>query len=98
MRGNVPREWAWFCNRELGVPEAADLFEDVAPDTALARSTRPPSEVVEHIRTTSSYLELDDDRRKRLEQRLREIIESAGGYRSTIYALLVTARAVPARP
>ena len=51
-----------------------------------------------HVRTSSAFLELAPDRREWLEGRFREIIGAAGGYRNTIYAVLVTARAVPAGP
>jgi ubiquinone/menaquinone biosynthesis C-methylase UbiE len=97
-RDNVSEVWAWFCHRELRVPEAAELFEDVRIATEARDLDETADEALAHLRTTSQYLHLDQPRRDRLEERQREIIDAAGGYRDTIYALLVTARAVPPRP
>jgi ubiquinone/menaquinone biosynthesis C-methylase UbiE len=97
-RDNVSEVWAWLTQHDLAVPEAAALFTDVRIETRSREITETADEVMEHVRTTSSYLELDEARRERLEQRHREIIDAAGGYRETIHAMLVTARAVPAGP
>ncbi len=97
-RDNVSEVWAWLCNHDLGVPEAAGLFEAVRIETRAREIDETADEVLAHVRTASAYLELDQARRDRLEERHRAAIDAAGGYRTTIHALLVTARAVPARP
>ena len=97
-RDNVSEVWAWLCNHDLGRPEAAALFDDVRVETRPREIDETADEVLAHVRTSSAYLELDEERRRRLEERHREAIDAAGGYRTTVHALLVTARAVPARP
>jgi SAM-dependent methyltransferase len=97
-RDNVSEVWAWFCHRDLGVPEAVALFDDVSIATEAREIEETADEALAHLRTTSQYLQLDQARRDRLEERQREVIDAAGGFRETIYALLVTARAVPPRP
>jgi SAM-dependent methyltransferase len=96
--GNLSEAWAWLTSHELAVPQAAALFDDVRVATTPREVDETAEEVLEHIRTTSSYLQLDEGRRELIEQRHREIIDAAGGFRATIYGLLVTARAVPAGP
>jgi SAM-dependent methyltransferase len=97
--GNVSEVWSWFFpSHDLAVPEAAGLFADVHVHSSARELDETADEVLEHLRTTSSYLELDDGRRERLEQRQRAAIDAAGGFRTTIHALLVTARAVPSHP
>jgi ubiquinone/menaquinone biosynthesis C-methylase UbiE len=95
---NLSEVWAWLTHHDLAVPGAAELFDGVRVETSPREIEETADEVLEHIRTTSSYLELDEAGRERLEQRHRELIDAAGGFRATIYALLVTARAVPAAP
>jgi SAM-dependent methyltransferase len=97
-RGNLSEVWAWLSNHELGEAAAAGLYEDVRLEVRSHEIDETADEALAHLRTASAYLELDDARRERLEQRHRDAIDAAGGFRTTIYALLVTARAVPARP
>ena len=97
-RGNVSEIWAWLSNRDLVDPAAAESFADVRVETRPREIDEDADEVLSHLRTTSAYLELDEPRRLRLEECHRAVIDAAGGYRTTLYALLVTARAVPARP
>jgi ubiquinone/menaquinone biosynthesis C-methylase UbiE len=97
-KGNISEIWSWISQHGLAAPEAADLFEDAEIWTEPREIDETVDEVIAHIATTSAFLQLDDERRRRLEARYREVLAPVGGYRATIYALLVTARAVPARP
>ena len=93
-RANVSEVWAWVAQRELGRPEAALLFHDTRIESVPVEGERTAEQSLALIRTTSSYLRLDDQRRRLLERRLSAMIERAGGtVRSTNYATLVTARA-----
>ena len=97
-RANVSDVWAWLCGRDLAAPGTSRLFEDAALETEAREIDETADEVLAHVRTSSAFLELAPDRREWLEGRYREIIGAAGGYRNTLYAVLVTARAVPAGP
>jgi ubiquinone/menaquinone biosynthesis C-methylase UbiE len=92
-RGNISEVWAWFEKSDKGRPEAAELFSDVEIVNVRLEHRETARELVEHIRTTSSYLGLDTKRQERLEERIVAAVESAGGTsRSTSFAVLVTAR------
>ena len=92
-RGNISEVWAWFEKSDKGRPVAAELFSDVEIVNVRLEHRETARELVEHIRTTSSYLGLDTKRRERLEERIVAAVESAGGTcRSTSFAVLVTAR------
>lgn len=92
-RGNVSELWAWITTRELGRPEAADLFGDVRLEHVAIDLEESAEELLALMRTTSPYLRLDHPRRAVLEERLTELVEDAGGvYRSTLFATLATAR------
>jgi ubiquinone/menaquinone biosynthesis C-methylase UbiE len=92
--GNVSELWAWLAKHELARPEAATLFENVELARVPIDAEETSEELLALLRTTSSYLRLDRDRRRLLERRLTAAIEDAGGtYRSTTFATLVTAQA-----
>jgi SAM-dependent methyltransferase len=92
-RGNISEVWAWFEKSDKGRPVAAELFADVELAKVRVEHQETALELVEHIRTTSSYLRLDATRRERLEKRIVAAVERAGGTcRSTSFAVLVTAR------
>jgi SAM-dependent methyltransferase len=92
-RGNVSEVWAWLCQRDLANAEATGLFADVQVRRVGIDEERTADELLGVIRTTSSYLGLDRERRERLERRLTAIVDRAGGrLRSTRFATLVTAR------
>jgi ubiquinone/menaquinone biosynthesis C-methylase UbiE len=96
-RENVSEVWAWFEKSDKARPEAAQLFGDVEIAKVRLEHDETAAELIEHIRTTSSYLGLDAPRRERVEERIAAAVESAGGSaRSTSFATLVTARARPA--
>ena len=97
-RADVSEVWSWLNGRELAAPGTSRLFEDAVIETEAREIDETAEEVLAHVRTSSAFLELEADRREWLEGRYREIIGAAGGYRNTIYAVLVTARAVPAGP
>lgn len=97
-RGDVSEVWAWLCRRDLAAPGTDRLFGEATIETEAHDVDETADEVLAHMRTSSAFLGLAPDRREWLEGRYREIIDAAGGYRNTIYAVLVTARAVPAGP
>jgi ubiquinone/menaquinone biosynthesis C-methylase UbiE len=93
-RANVSEVWGWLTQHELARPEAASLFEDVRITGVAVEQEQSLEAALALTRTTSRYLELEDDRRLRLEQRLTDAIMRAGGtIRSKGQATLVTARA-----
>jgi ubiquinone/menaquinone biosynthesis C-methylase UbiE len=93
-RGNVSAVWAWFEKSDKARPEAAELFEDVEIENVRIEHAETAAQLIEHLRTTSSYLALDAPRQKRFEERTAAAVEKAGGTcRSTSFATLVTARA-----
>jgi ubiquinone/menaquinone biosynthesis C-methylase UbiE len=93
-RANVSDVWAWVTHHDLGRPEAASLFDDARITGVPVDDEETSEEVINLIRTSSSYLGLDLDRRGVLERRLTAVIERAGGtFRSRSHAVLVTARA-----
>ena len=62
------------------------------------RAEETADEALALVRTTSSYLALDGARRAGLERRLAAAIARAGGsFRSTMHAVLVTARRAESR-
>jgi ubiquinone/menaquinone biosynthesis C-methylase UbiE len=92
-RHNVSELWAWLERRDLGRPEAAELFEDVDVKRLQVERESTPDEALAFVRTTSADLSLDAARRELLERRLSAVLEVAGGtYRWTASATLVTAR------
>jgi ubiquinone/menaquinone biosynthesis C-methylase UbiE len=92
--GNVSEAWAWLNQRDaLARPEAAELFTDVRLTTAASEEEETAERLLAVTRTTSMYLSLDLDERRRLEQGLVSVIDGAGGSLPvTLYAVLVTAR------
>ena len=97
-RADISEVWGWLNGRELAAPGTSGLFEPADVETEPRDIDETADEVLAHVRTSSAFLELAPEQREWLEGRYREIIGAAGGYRNTIYAVLVTARAVPARP
>ncbi len=97
-RGDISEVWGWLCRRDMAAPGADRLFERADIETVAHDIDETADEVLAHVRTSSAFLQLAPDRAEWLEGRLREIIGAAGGYRATIHATLVTARAVPAGP
>jgi ubiquinone/menaquinone biosynthesis C-methylase UbiE len=92
-RGNISEVWAWFEKSDKGRPVAAELFADVELARVRLDLRETATQLIEHIRTTSSYLGLDTEQRERLEERIAAAVQQAGGIcRSTMFAVLVTAR------
>jgi SAM-dependent methyltransferase len=91
--GNVSELWSWLTRHDLARAEAAELFEDVRLATVAEELDETAAELIALIRTTSTYLALDQARRDRLESRITSAIDDAGGtLRTTIHAVLATAR------
>ncbi|MDQ3822314.1 MAG: hypothetical protein M3321_03635 [Actinomycetota bacterium] len=94
-RANISEVWAWFEKSDKGRPEAAELFGEVELSRVRIEHEETAAELIDQFRTTSSYLGLDAKRRRRLEERLADAVESVGGVaRSTSFAVLATARAL----
>ena len=92
-RGNVSELWAWLSHRDIARPEAAALFEDVRLRTVQIQTEETAADLLALIRTQSSYLRLDAERRLELEKLTAAAIENLGGtYRPTLFAVLATAR------
>jgi SAM-dependent methyltransferase len=92
-RGNVSALWRWLERRDDFDAAAAQLFEDVQLDKVRIELDESAEELIALTRTQSSYIQLDEERRRLLEERIAEAVANAGGrYRSSIFALLVTAR------
>jgi ubiquinone/menaquinone biosynthesis C-methylase UbiE len=92
-RDNVSALWAWLEKREDFSAEAAELFTDVEIDKVRIDLEETAEELIALMRTQSAYLGLDAARRRRLEERIEAAVEGAGGIcRSTMFAVLVTAR------
>lgn len=91
--GDISELWTWLSKHDLAHPAAARLFADVRIDRELREIEETAEGLLTLIRTQSSYLRLDPGRRRRLEARLTEIVEAAGGvYRGSTFATLATAR------
>ena len=90
-RADISAVWSWLSNRDLEAPEAARLFADVRIESEAREIDETADEVLAHVRTSSGFLELAPGQRDWLEGRFREIIDAAGGYRNTIYAVLARA-------
>ena len=77
----------------LAVPEAAGLFDDVEVETVLVRDEQTADEVVAHLRTTSFWFMVAEDRRQAFDDDYRRLIERHGGlYRFSRADVLMTAR------
>jgi SAM-dependent methyltransferase len=91
-RGDVARVWSWLTKRDVKNPRAARLFADVQVARVAVEEEETAEESIALTRTTSAYLNLDAERRARLEELLRDAFARAGARRSTSFATLVTAR------
>jgi ubiquinone/menaquinone biosynthesis C-methylase UbiE len=91
---NISEAWAWLNQREtLLRPEAEELFESARLTTAETHVSETAESLVGFMRTTSTYLALEPDQRRRLEEGLTAAVDEAGGsYPLTIVYVLVTAR------
>jgi hypothetical protein len=80
----------------LTVPEAAELFEDITVTTVLESQEQTADEVLAHLRTTSFWFMLDENRREPFERAYRAMITRHGGtYPFTSAAVLTTAKRTP---
>ena len=92
-RDNVSAVWAWFEKSDKTRPEAAELFEDVEIARVRIEHRETATELIDHLRTTSTYLGLDPALQTRFDERTAAAVENAGGVcRSVSFATLVTAR------
>ena len=93
--GNVSELWDWLHDERhrLAVPEAAELFDDVRVLSEAETVEDTADRNIAHLRTTSGYLRIDEDRRPAFEADLRRLVERLGGtVRFPLLTLLVTAR------
>jgi SAM-dependent methyltransferase len=97
-RGNASEVWDWLMQGglrrpELAVPEAARLFEDVQVASEAYTVEETADEVLDLLRTTWLYHEIDPARREAFEEDHRRLVERLGGtVRSSLAVLLMTAR------
>lgn len=93
-RVNVSELWSWLSHHhELAAPEAAQLFEGVEVAREPVEQDMSLEDYLARIRTTNAYLHMDDERRRRLEEGVTEVLREHGGlYPSRTFATLVTAR------
>jgi len=93
--GNVSEVWAWLNQRDaMARDEASELFTEARLTTVVREVEETAQHLVAVTRTTSMYLSLEADRRRRLEQGLVAVVEQAGGsFPLTLCYVLVTASA-----
>ncbi len=95
---NVSELWSWLSKHDIARPEAAELFSAAEITAVPIDKEQTAEESLALVRTSSSYIRLDAECQRRLDQRLRAVIENAGGkVSSRTFATLVTARVRPAR-
>jgi SAM-dependent methyltransferase len=98
--GNASATWDWLMagRHRMEVAAAVDLFEDVEVATDAEVVEETADELIEHFRTTSLCHQLEPDRREALLEADRRVLEDFGGtIRSTLVAVLMTARRAPRR-
>jgi SAM-dependent methyltransferase len=81
-RANASEVWDWVMSdgrHALARPEAAELFDGVEIATVLAREEQTAGEVLAHLRTSSFYFRIPEDRREAFEAGYRRVIEGQGG-------------------
>jgi ubiquinone/menaquinone biosynthesis C-methylase UbiE len=96
-RGNPSEVWDWLMQgglpRELAVPEAARLFEDVEVTSETYFVETTADERVSRLRTTSLYHRIAPACRDAFEEDHRRLVERLGGtVRSSRAVVLMTAR------
>jgi SAM-dependent methyltransferase len=98
-RANASAVWDWVMSNgrhALTVPEAAGLFDDAEFEAVLVRDEQTADEVVAHLRTTSFWFRVPEDRREGLVHAYRDLIARHGGlYRFSRADVLMTARKAP---
>jgi ubiquinone/menaquinone biosynthesis C-methylase UbiE len=94
-RRNISEVWSWVGRHDLGIPEAARLFDEVEITTVPVYTEQTGDQLNAYLRTTSLYARIDPDRRADLEAENRRVAERAGGViRSSELAVLATGRRV----
>ena len=92
-QGNVSEAWSLISRHSLARAGAADLFDAVQILGVPTPSEYTADAYVARTRTTSTYQRLDAKRRSRLEDRIRQAIERAGGRACFAdWAVLLTAQ------
>jgi ubiquinone/menaquinone biosynthesis C-methylase UbiE len=90
---DVSELWSWFAKRELAHPNATRMFGDASLERVEIELEETVEQALAHVRTQSGYLRLDAQRRRRIEERLRDVLGREGDViRSRLSAVLVTAR------
>jgi SAM-dependent methyltransferase len=96
---NPSATWDWLMGtgrHRLEVPAAAELFRDVEVLTEARIVEETTEELIEQFRTTSLCHRLDPERREALLEADRRVLDEFGGtIRSTLAAVLMTARPAP---
>jgi SAM-dependent methyltransferase len=98
-RANASAVWDWVMSdgrHALTVQNAGGLFDDVELETVLVRDQQTADEVVAHLRTTSFWFRIAEDRREALVDDYRGLIARHGGlYGFSRADVLMTARKAP---
>jgi ubiquinone/menaquinone biosynthesis C-methylase UbiE len=98
-RTNVSEVWAWIGRHEVARAEAGRLFEDVRIEAVPVRIEQTAEELGAYLRTTSLSRRLGPVQLHALEDENAAIYERLGRpIRSSLAAVLVTARAQPRPP
>jgi ubiquinone/menaquinone biosynthesis C-methylase UbiE len=93
--GNVSTAWAWLNQRDdMDQAAAAELFTPARLTTVVREVEETVDRLIAVTRTTSMYLTLDSDDRRRLEEGLTAVVDGSGGsYPLRLFYVLVTAQA-----
>ncbi len=80
-RSNASAVWDWIMGerRGLAVAEAAELFDAVELDVEIESVERTSDELTAHLKTTSLYFSVPEDRRDAFVEDDRRIVERHGG-------------------
>jgi SAM-dependent methyltransferase len=90
---NVADLWTWLGTHDLAQPQAATLYTDTRLLVVPVSHEETVESCLALLRTTSTYLRLDPDRRIALESRIADLLAATDGVRRSVeLATLVTAK------
>lgn len=90
---NVSEVWSWICQRDLAVPEAAGMYNDVRVISEMVHRDWTAERLNDHVRTTSLSFGLGPERTAALEVETQRVFGRLGGrVRLPELAVAVTTR------